>query len=669
MTENMRIFNLKKQLVISLLLPLLSACNSGSFKSFDFKSSGAGTGNSPGQASSADPDQRADSTNIADELNKKAGTQAYETVHKDGVAWKQGRFEPGSHGGNLAILAVNAEPRTFNPWVAEDAFSLELSSLLFRSLGQLDYFTGEILPDLAEQIIESPDHLTYLCRLRKGLRWSDGNEITAEDVAFSWNTLIAQGYCRAASRDAALVDGEMPVCKVVDKMTNSFECKKAYVPFKRIFSTMKVAPKHIVEPVLSKKNGRSEFKKLWAADGDLAHIVSSGPFTLFDYRAGEKVEFQRSDSFYMIDKNGSTLPYLDRLTYKIETEPGAVVFAFGKHEADLAQFRPKDEPWLLTQQKPENFKLYMLGPANQSFMLVFNMNGRNDPKNNKPIVDPVRSAWFNNLEFRQAVNHALDRQDIIKECFKGAGAVLVSGFPRSSPFYNKSLKAFARDTNFSMQKLNAAGFAKKRDGFLYDSQGNKVEFALAYAASSKFYQTVAKKIAANLLELGMTVNLEPQETSNIEEELIGKKTWDAQLLTLSADPFNPNASSNVFCSNGRLHVFDQRDSDWRGDIVQGERRDWEKQIDDIFAEAACEFDLEKRKALYSQAQKIIYDQAPYIYLVSPDVIIGARNTVRNFSPTAYSQDSISLHNPEEIYLDLSQLAKSTNSTNSGVAGQ
>ena len=641
---------LSRLLLVIVMLSTLQSCNRGPATVSDTSENPAGTN---GPADTRVPDIEPENK---DEAAKSPGQ--YENIVKDAEECKQGRYNPGSHGGKLNVITVVADPKTFNPWVADDSTSFELSSLLFRSLGDIDHFSGEVIPDLACEISEAPDHLSCTTRLRKGLRWSDGKPITSEDVAYTWNTIIAQAYGNPASRESALVQGKMPLCTVVDELTNKFECSKAQVSFKRVLSTFKIAPKHVVEPVINSRDGRSDFKKLWSVNQDLNNMVTSGPFTVMDYVPGQRIEFARASNFHMIDKNGSTLPYLDRLVYTLEPEAGSVVLGFGKKEADLAQFRPRDKGWVSSQQALQNYKLYNLGPATNSFFMVFNLNKRSDARTKKPLVDPARSAWFNDTNFRQAVNHAINRQELIKQVYQGAASPIVSSEPSNSKFCNRALKPFPQDLKYSQELLAKSGFVKKPDGFLYDQAGKKVEFTIYFASASKTYQLSAQMISADLKQLGITANLEPLDANQCQDLLLQKKNWECQLLCLSADPLDPNFSANVYRSNGRLHVFDQRESDWRGDVIVTDARPWETRLDELYTQAESEFDPARRKPLYFEAQKILYDEAPMIYLVSPEVLIGARNTIKNYSPTSLSQACLGLHNVEEVYLDLTSAPES-----------
>src|SRR5439155_15155606 len=100
-------------------------------------------------------------------------------------------------------------------------------------------------PDMAKSLKIDPDGVTYTTVLRKGLKWSDGQPVTAEDVAFTWNTLIKEGYGNTSLRDVRTIDGKSRTVTVVDQLTNKFVTPSRFAPFARLLG-MPVAPKHIV---------------------------------------------------------------------------------------------------------------------------------------------------------------------------------------------------------------------------------------------------------------------------------------------------------------------------------------------------------------------------------------------------------------------------------------
>jgi peptide/nickel transport system substrate-binding protein len=199
--------------------------------------------------------------------------------------------------------------------------------------------------------------------------------------------------------------------------------------------------------------------------------------------------------------------------------------------------------------------------------------------------------------------------------------------------------------------LQKSGFVKKPDGFLYDKDGHKVEFDMLAGAGGTFMPAVAGYVTNDLKKLGMKVNFQEVEFNSLINKVSGSKDWEACLFGLTGDPMEPNNGSNVVKSDGRLHLYDIREQNEAGKTVVTDARPWETQIDQIYNSGAEEFDEAKRKQLYGEAQKILYEQAPFIYLCSPMDIVATRNTILNYVPTqlAGSQQTYGLHNLDEIY--------------------
>src|SRR6059036_618269 len=97
-------------------------------------------------------------------------------------------IEPGQHGGRL-VMAVFGEPKTFNPVTANESSSTDIIDALFAGLVKTDYKTFEQSPALAESWKVADDKKTWAFKLRKGLRWSDGQPLTAHDVVFTWQVI------------------------------------------------------------------------------------------------------------------------------------------------------------------------------------------------------------------------------------------------------------------------------------------------------------------------------------------------------------------------------------------------------------------------------------------------------------------------------------------------
>jgi peptide/nickel transport system substrate-binding protein len=576
----------------------------------------------------------------------------YKTLLKDGVEYKVGRFPQGTYGGTVVLPQIASDPKTFNPWVAADSTSSELGGLMFPSLVSTDPYNGEIMPELAAEYKVDPDHLTYIVRLRKGLKWSDGKPITADDVEYTYNTIIAKGYGNSSARDVISVEGKPPVVTVVDPLTIKFVTAKPFVPFLRTGLGVSIAPKHVVQPIISSKDGRARFDRLWSQSDTTATktLVTSGPFVLKRFVPSQRVEFARTKNYYALDPTTQKqLPYLDGLTYLFVPDVNTVLLKFKAKETDVSGVRNKDAVQLVSQQQQLNFKLYNLGAQLGTNFLMFNLNQRKDSKG-KPYVEPYKSAWFNDVNFRQAVNHAINRQNIIDGYLKGIGTPSYCDQAQASPFFDKQLQPINQDLSYSESLLQKSGFKKGTDGMLHDKDGHLVEFSILSYAGSTFCDAECNYMQNDLKKLGMKVNYVPLEFNVLQDKISGSKDWEAVAMALTGDPYEPNNGANVYHSNGRMHLFDLRDVH-DGTIVATDARPWEKQLDSIFASGAQEFDPVKRKAIYDQYEQILYDQVPFIYTVTPMVLIGARNTVQNYQPTQLSQQAFSgIHNLDEIWI-------------------
>lgn len=572
----------------------------------------------------------------------------YKTKLIEGEEMRVGRFPVGQAGGTLVRSMVGTDPKTFNYWAAEDTGSTLLASHLFSGLVTVDPWTGDVIPDMAESFKVDPDGVTYTTTLRKGLTWSDGKPITSADVEFTWNKLIAGGYGNSSLRDVVSVDGKLPTVTAVDELTNKFVTPKPFAPFLRQIG-IAVAPKHIIEPILKRKDGRAAFQQLWSSNIDPKTLVTSGPYTLSRFVPAQRVELQATKDYYMVNSDGKQLPYLEKLMFLIVPDPNTNLLKFMGKEIDLTAVRARDIPKLLTEQDKGNFKLYNLGPSIGTTFVMVNMNRRDNEKTHKPFVNPIKSKWFNDTNFRQAINHSINRQEIVDNYFKGIGSTLFTAEPSASPYFNSKLQPFKTDNELSMSLLKKSGFEKKPDGFLYDRDGNKVEINMVTSAGSTFYEFIGNMMVNDMKKLGITVNFQPI-AFNVLNDKVSSGDWECCLMSLSpGDALEPNDGANVWKSNGRMHMFDERQPDAAGNIVVKDARPWEKRLDELFNKGAQTLDKAERHKIYDEYQQIAYDEAPFIYLVTPATIIAARNSLQNYVPTTLSQYTSGMHNIEEVW--------------------
>jgi len=568
----------------------------------------------------------------------------------DGAELRLARYPQGQFGGTLQRSIIGADPHTFNYWQAGDTTSRELAGLMWGGLIDTDYYTGKTVPALATAVEILPDHVTYITHLRKGLKWSDGTKLTSADVAYTWNVIVKGGYGDGSMRDIATVDGKFPTVTTIDELTNKFVTARPFIPFYKVLG-LAIAPKHIVEKTINGKNGRESFSQLWSTEARPEDFVTSGPFTLASYLSGQRISFKRTKNYFGVDHNSHRLPYLNEINYAIIGDATTNQLKFRAKEIDITEIRPRDAGDLVPLAKDGNYKLYDFGPGQGSTFISFNLNRRKDPSSGKAYVNPVQSNWFHDINFRQAINHAIDRRAIVKNYLRGLGVEAFTAQVSTSTFYDSNLKPFAADLELSKNLLKKSGFTSDKDGNLIDSTGHKVEFDLLTGSGSAYWTFIGTSFKEDLRKLGIKVNYTEVNFNTLSDKISHSLDWQAVLFGLSGgDPLEPNDGANVLLSSGRLHLFDQRLPDSKGIVKVSDARPWEKEIDDLMEKGPLVFDTKERKAIYNKVDQIIYDQCPFIYTASGTMIAGVRNTLQNYAPTPLSQANLGLHNLEEIWL-------------------
>ena len=547
---------------------------------------------------------------------------------------------PGEFGGEFITSTIGEGPKTFNPWTAKDATSSEIGSLLYDSLLRTDVNTGDVIPNLAKSYTISDDNKSYTITLRKGLKWSDGCEITADDIVFTWNEIIKGGFGNTSTRDSVTIDGHFPIVEKIDKYTVRFTTIKPFAPFLR-FLTEPVAPEHVIKPLL--KKGKRFFDSYLDTTVNPKDMVTSGPFRLEEYVPAQRVVLKKYNDYYWINQKKQRLPYLDKYILNIVGDLNNELLKFESGELDIISVRGNDAARFKENENKGHYRLYNLGPNTGTMFFAFNMSRFNDEKG-KPYVDKIKQSWFNDINFRTAIDYAIDRDSEVANILNGVGEPLFTAEPTGSIFLNKEIaKGHKRNLQTAYEYLKKSGFYKDKNGRLYDKFGHPVEFDLYTNAGNTERESAGVMIKDDLSELGMKINFKPIEFNSLIGKLTATLDWDTMIMGITGSILEPHGGKNVWNSNGTLHVFNQRTEENYGkNVLQ-----FEKDINEIYEKAASELNFEKRKEYYDRYQEIVYQQRPLIYLYSQLRLIAVRNRIGNVYPTVLGG---AVHNLPEIYV-------------------
>jgi len=525
------------------------------------------------------------------------------------------------------VQAILSDPKTFNFVIATDAGSSSVGSMLLDGLVTQNPLTGDIKPALAESWDISEDKLTIVFTLRKNLKWSDGYPLTAEDVDFTYNQLYFNPEIPASSRDGFKI-GEsksLPQVRQLNELQVEFTLPEPFAPFLGITGTS-IFPAHILKDAVSQKDrdGNLKFLSTWTVDTPPEKIVGSSAYKLKSYSTAERVVFDANPYYWKKNVVNQDVPHIKRVIWEIVSSTDTFLIQFRSGSLDSVDVAPEYFSLLKKEEKKGNFTIYNGGPDYGTNYITFNLN--TGKRNGKPLVNPTKSRWFNNIKFRQAVAYAINRPRMVKNIYRGLGQPQHSFISVQSPFADKNLQGYDYDPEKAKQLLKEGGFKYNNKNQLFDAEGNRVKFTLNTNSGNKIRENMGNQVEEDLEAIGMDVNFRTINFNVLIGKLSGSLDWECIMLGLTGGN-EPNNGANVWFTDGNLHMFNQKPAPGQEPLKDRKVADWEKEIDRLFIIGARELDEEKRKAIYVEIQQLVSDNVPFIYLVNPKSFGAVRNKI------------------------------------------
>ncbi|NMG06536.1 ABC transporter substrate-binding protein [Brasilonema sp. UFV-L1] len=554
------------------------------------------------------------------------------------------------------VTTTLSDPKTFNY-----AFNQEYPHVfLFTAEGltTLDGMTGKIEPALAESWEISNDKKLITFTLREGLKWSDGEPLTADDVIFTYQDIIFNPKIPTDWKDGLKVgsSGAFPKIRKIDNRRVEFTFPEPFSPFLYTTSggstsTVGILPKHALEASLKSQdaNGNPQFLSTWGTGTDPAKIIVNGPYKIESYLPSQRVVFRRNPYYWRKDSQGNQLPYTERIVWQIIESTDTMILQFRSGGLDTVTVSPGNFSLLKREEERGKFTIYNGGPEFQTYFISFNLNkGRR--QNGQPVIDPIKSRWFNTLAFRQAVAHAINRKAILTNIFRGIGILHDSSIYYQSPFYtrpSKDVKIYDYNPEKAKELLLNAGFKYNTRNQLLDADGNLVRFTLITNVENKTRVTIGAQIKQDLSKIGIQVDFNPITFNTLTDKLSNTLDSECYLLGFKGGP-EPHDGANVWLPDGGLHTFNQKPQSGQEPLIGREVSDWEAEIGRLYIKAAQEFDEAKRKEIYAETQRISQEYLPLIYLVNPLSLAAVRDRLQNVKFSALGSQEGALWNKYEI---------------------
>lgn len=540
--------------------------------------------------------------------------------------------EPGRRGGRL-VASLRSEPKTFNPLLARDSASRTVIDLLMADLVHINRRTYLTEPSVAKSWEVSEHGRRYTLELRRGLRFSDGHPLDADDVLFSFGVYLDEKVA-APQRKLLIIGGEPVRVRKEGPFRVIFELAQPYGAGERIFDLVAILPRHLLE----KPYQEGQWARVWGPGTPPGGIAGLGPFRLKEYVPGERILLERNPHFWKADSNGELLPYLDEILFLVVPSEPAEVMRFRAGDTHLITGFSAQSYAALERETAENrYQLHDLGPGLEYTFLLFNLN---DGRGAGSRERSRKQGWFRSKSFRRAISSAIDKGSIVDLVYGSRAALLSSHVtPGNKLWYHPSPSPGRHTLSEARELLRSAGFGGDGSGTLRDDEG-PVEFSLLTSAGNVARSMIATIIQDDLRKLGIEVRVVTLDFAALLDRVFETFDYEACLLTFGSSDVDPTAELATLLSSGDMHVWHL-----------GQKRpatEWEAEIDRLMLRQMTSTDPLERKRLYDRVQEIVAEELPIVPLASPHILVGAHRRLGNLQPAVLAP--YALWNAEQLYL-------------------
>lgn len=533
-------------------------------------------------------------------------------------------YAPTVNQGGTINVTIFGDITTLNPVLMSSATETSLirsqistPSLLYRDwLGSISYQTdGEWNMLWAANVEEVIPNIEYIVTLKEGWKWSDGEIIDVDDVIAA-QTIIADKEVESNRFGCTHVDNEPVQIEKLGQYQYRVKLPKAVVNA-LASAYCGTVPEHIYMPIYQAE-GAAGIKALWGVDADVSTMVSGGPYVIKEFKAGERIVYERNPYYgeFVQAADGLPLPGPEGLVVTMVEDKNAQLARVITGQADYYYPTSIDELASINdalQKGAISGSLYAnISPGKRVDFISYNFNH----------TDVCKATMFRDVRFRQAISTMIDRQRLVDTALGGLGVPSrgVVSTAAAAPFDAPFLKNFEFDMDAGLELLNQMGFSDyDSDGVLVNPDtGCRVEFDLQYNSGNNRRSQEAAVISQTLKDFGVKIN--PREVSSdiwlksikgdLDYDLTGQRSvdYDSQIWALVGGDVDSPTLSNAFGLQANLNS-------WNKSKVDIEP--WEILLDRLTKQMDQTLVLEERVRVYEQRVNIMRQYLPVTPLISP----------------------------------------------------
>ncbi|ROH88284.1 peptide-binding protein [Pseudomethylobacillus aquaticus] len=466
-----------------------------------------------------------------------------------------------SEAGGTQIDAMPAEPSGLIAMIAGESAASAVASNLFNSLLKYDK-NLELVGELAQSWQISDDQKTITFTLKPDMKWSDGKPLTSADVLFTWKVVTDENTRTPYGADYKLVkQAETP-----DALTFRVSYEQPYAPALDTWAGLQILPKHLLE-------GQDINTTAFARKP-----VGSHYYQLQEWRNGERIALTRNPNATQGQAN------VERLVSRFIPDAASQFLELLADNIDLMNLNPIQYARIVPARPELQQKLGLYKELGNSYTYMgFNLK-------HKP---------FDDIRVRQAINYAIDKQEIIDGVLLGLGEPVASPYKPGTRWSNPALKPYPYDVARALSLLKEAGYQDHDGDGILDRDGKPLSFEIL-TNQNKQREMAAVLIQRRLKEIGIDASIRVLEWASFVGRYIKTGDFDVVVLgwSLSLDPDQ----------YGIWHSSQQQPGQFNFIGYNNPR------VDELLERGRFELDPDKRQTIYHEFASLLLQDSPIVYL-------------------------------------------------------
>lgn len=504
------------------------------------------------------------------------------------------------------IVGITAPSGKFNPIYSDSVYDSYVTSLIFDGLVTNDK-EGKPAANVAKEWKVSDDNKTYTFTLNQGIKFSNGDELTADDVAFTYTALCDPKYDGPRTDAVEKLVGyedykkgnatEVKGIKVIDKYNISFTLTEVKAPAIYDFGY----------GIMSKKYYGFEKGGIQKLKDNFLKPMGSGAYKLTDYKPGSTVSFTKNDGFW---KGAPKTPNIIMKVTNAQTN----IQELQAGTVDIDRIAPNNKN--ITMLKQAGFLDLQLFPQNGYGYIGLN----------------TRLPMFSDKKVRQALMYGLDRKSFLDSYYNGYADPCNVPISVVSWAYNDEVNKYEYDVEKAKKLLDEAGWKVGADGKTREKDGKKFVIHWKTYTGSKYVDNLIPIVKDNWGKLGIEVVPELVEFATLSEKVYDKQDFEMYNMAWNLS-IDPDPSGIFGASQDVMGGFNS--VGWHPD-----------KSEELMKKGIQETDLKKRAEIYKEWGALINDELPYLFLNNNKDMWVVSSRVKNMNISSYLDWTFDIHKVE-----------------------